>query len=149
VEWRLEIVFVPVSDIDRAKSFYRDAVGFSEDFDVQIRHDVRFVQLTPPGSGCSIGLLAGMVPGPDFDPMEPGSLNGLQVVVSDVNTARARLIENGVEVTEVVEFVQEAGTAEYRVVTSEPRGWNAYAFFKDPDGNGWVLQQSPPADELH
>ena len=143
MEWRLEVVFVPVSDVDRAKAFYRDQVGFNEDFDSQFGDDVRMVQLTPPGSACSIALLTGMAPGPGVANMEPGSLNGLQIVVSDLNAARAELIDNGVEVSEVVEVVQEQGKSVYRAVTGEPRGWNAYAFFNDPDGNGWVLQQSP------
>jgi catechol 2,3-dioxygenase-like lactoylglutathione lyase family enzyme len=143
VEWRLEVVFVPVSDVDRAKAFYRDQVGFKEDFDSQIGDDVRMVQLTPPGSGCSIALLTGLAPGPGLEDMEPGSLNGLQIVVSDINAARAKLMENGVEVSEAMEVVQEEGKSVYRAVTGEPSGWNAYAFFNDPDGNGWVLQQSP------
>jgi catechol 2,3-dioxygenase-like lactoylglutathione lyase family enzyme len=143
VEWRLEVVFVPVSDVDRAKAFYRDEVGFNEDLDSEFGDDVRMVQLTPPGSGCSIALLTGMAPGPGLESMEPGSLNGLQIVVSDINAARAKLIENGVEVSEVLEVVQEEGKSVYRAVRGEPKGWNAYAFFNDPDGNGWVLQQSP------
>ena len=123
--------------------FYRDQVGFKEDLDSQFGDDVRMVQLTPRGSGCSIALLTGLAPGPGLKTMEPGSLNGLLVVVSDINAARAKLIENGVEVSEVLEVVQEEGKSVYRAVTGEPRGWNAYAFFNDPDGNGWVLQQSP------
>jgi hypothetical protein len=101
------------------------------------------VQLTPPGSGCSIALMTGLAPGPDLKNMEPGSLNGLQIVVSDINAARAKLIENDVEVSEVMEVVQEEGKSVYRVVKGHPSGWNAYAFFKDPDGNGLILQQSP------
>jgi catechol 2,3-dioxygenase-like lactoylglutathione lyase family enzyme len=143
VEWRLEVVFVPVSDLDRAKAFYRDQVGFNEDFDSRFSDHVRMVQLTPPGSGCSIALMTGLAPAPGLENMDPGSLNGLQVVVSDINAARARLIENDVEVSEVMEVVHEEGESVYRAVTGEPRGWNAYAFFTDPDGNGWVLQQSP------
>ena len=134
---------MPVSDVDRAKGFYRDQVGFNEDFDTQFGEDVRMVQLTPPGSGCSIALLTGLSPGPGQQNMQPGSLQGLQVVVPDINAALAKLIDNGVEVTAVMEVVQEDGKSVYRPVTGEPRGWNAYAFFNDPDGNGWVLQQSP------
>ena len=144
MEWRIELVLVPVSDVDRAKAFYRDQVGFVEDFDSRFGQDVRMVQLTPPGSGCSIALLSGLAPGPGQEPMAPGSLNGLQVVVPDINAARARLSEHGVEVSEVLEFVEQDGTSTYRPVTGEPEGWNAYAFFSDPDGNGWILQQSPP-----
>jgi catechol 2,3-dioxygenase-like lactoylglutathione lyase family enzyme len=143
VEWRLEVVFVPVSDVDRSKAFYRDLVGFNEDFDSQFGDDVRMVQLTPPGSGCSIALLTGLEPGSGLKNMEPGSLSGLQIVVSDINAARAKLTENGVEVSDVVEVVQEEGKSVYRAVIGEPNGWNAYAFFNDPDGNGWILQQSP------
>jgi predicted enzyme related to lactoylglutathione lyase len=143
VEWRLEVVFVPVSDVDQAKVFYRDQVGFKEDFDTQFSDHVRMVQLTPPGSGCSIALLTGMEAGrPGSRNMEPGSLNALQIVVSDLNAARAKLIENGVEVSEVVEVVHEEGRSVYRAMTGTPSGWNAFAFFDDPDGNGWVLQQS-------
>ena len=143
MEWRLELVLVPVSDVDRAKAFYRDQLGFNEDFDSQFGDDVRMVQLTPPGSGCSIALLTGLAAGPGLEDMEPGSLNGLQIVVSDITAARAKLIENGVEVSEVVQVVQEEGKSVYRSVMGEPSGWNAYAFFTDPDGNGWILQQSP------
>ncbi len=143
MEWRLELVVVPVSDLDRAKTFYRDQVGFIEDLDTQFSDEVRMVQLTPPGSGCSIALLTGLTPGPGLKSMEPGSLNGLQLVVLDINSARANLIGNGVTVSEVMEVVHERGTSVYRAVTGEPRGWNAYAFFSDPDGNGWILQQSP------
>ncbi len=143
MEWRLEVVFVPVSDMGRAKAFYRDQVGFNEDFDSQFGDDVRMVQMTPVGSGCSIALLTGMAPGPGLETMEPGSLHGLQIVVSDINAARAKLIENAVEVSEVLEVVQEKGKSVHRAVRGEPSGWNAYAFFNDPDGNGWILQQSP------
>jgi catechol 2,3-dioxygenase-like lactoylglutathione lyase family enzyme len=143
VEWRLELVVVPVSDVDRAKAFYRDHVGFNEDFDSQLGDAVRMVQLTPPGSGCSIALMTGLAPGPGLEETEPGSLNGLQIVVPDITAARARLIEKGVDVSEVLEVVHEEGRSDYRQVTGEPDGWNAFAFFNDPDGNGWVLQQSP------
>ena len=143
MDWRLEVVFVPVSDVDRARAFYRDEVGFNEDFDSRFGDDVRMVQLTPPGSGCSIALLTGIAPGPGLENMKPGSLHGLQIVVSDVNAARSNLLGNGVAVSEVMEVVQEEGKSVYRAVTGEPSGWNAYAFFNDPDGNGWILQQSP------
>ena len=145
MEWRLEVVFVPVSDVERARAFYRDQVGFTEDFDSRFGDDVRMIQLTPPGSGCSVALLAGMSPGePVRESMEPGSLNGLQIVVPDIDAARTQLIANDVEVSEVVEMVQEDGRSIYRPVAGEPVGWNAYAFFDDLDGNGWILQQSPP-----
>jgi predicted enzyme related to lactoylglutathione lyase len=143
MEWRLELVQVPVSDVDRAKAFYRDQVGFTEDFDTRFGDVVRMVQLTPPGSACSIALVAGLPPGPGVDDMEPGSVNGLLIVVPDIVAARTKLIENGVDVSEVMEVVHEEGRSVYRPVTGQPNGWNAYAFFTDPDGNGWVLQQSP------
>jgi catechol 2,3-dioxygenase-like lactoylglutathione lyase family enzyme len=126
VEWRLELVFLPVADLDRAKAFYRDQVGFHEDFDSRFGEHVRMVQLTPPGSACSIALLSGMEPGaPGRGSMEPGSLNGLTIVVPDIMAARAKLIANGVEVTEVVEAVHEAGGSVYRAIRGQPRGWNA------------------------
>jgi catechol 2,3-dioxygenase-like lactoylglutathione lyase family enzyme len=155
VEWRLELVQVPVSDLDRAKSFYRDQVGFTEDFDTRFgdgdeewvaRNEpyvARMVQLTPPGSACSIALVTGLAPGPGLGDMEQGSLNGLLIVVPDINAARAKLIENGVDVSDVMEVTHAGGRSVYRPVIGEPDGWNAYAFFNDPDGNGWVLQQSP------
>ncbi|HEX6261739.1 MAG TPA: VOC family protein [Actinomycetota bacterium] len=145
MEWRLEVVFVPVSDVDRAKAFYRDAVGFHEDFDTRFNDDLRMVQLTPPGSGCSIALMSGAAAGRPGPPdIEPGSLQGLMVVVDDLTAARERLLEHGVEVSEVLEVVHEEGGSVYRPVTGEPIGWNAYAFFQDPDGNGWTLQASSP-----
>jgi catechol 2,3-dioxygenase-like lactoylglutathione lyase family enzyme len=143
VDWRIEVAFVPVSDVDRSKAFYRDQVGFTEDFDTRFGHHIRMVQLTPPGSGCSIALLSGTTPAPGLEPMRPGSLNALQVVVPDINAARATLMENGVQVSDVMEVVHDEGRSVYRPVTGEPDGWNAYAFFTDPDGNGWILQQSP------
>jgi catechol 2,3-dioxygenase-like lactoylglutathione lyase family enzyme len=143
MEWRLELFLVPVSDVDRAKAFYRDQIGFNEDFDSLFVGSVRMVQLTPPGSGCSIALVEGMAPGPGLEDMEPGSVNGLQLVVSDITAARAQLIERGVEVTEVLEVVEENGKPAFHVVSGEPDGWNAYLYFSDPEGNGWVVQQRP------
>jgi predicted enzyme related to lactoylglutathione lyase len=121
VEWRLELVQVPVSDVDRAKAFYTEKVGFHADHDHQVTDQLRFVQLTPPGSGCSIALGTGL------SGMRPGSVQGLQLVVPDVHAARAELLERGVDVGEVQEF---------------PWGW--FVFFTDPDGNGWAVQQIPP-----
>ena len=143
MEWRLELLLVPVSDIDRARTFYRDQTGFHEDFDTEFSDDVRMVQLTPPGSSCSIGLLTGMAPGPDGIAMEPGSLQGMHIIVPDIVEARSTLIANGVAVSDVLEVAHERNGSVYRAVDGEPDGWNAYAFFHDPDGNGWVLQQSP------
>lgn len=120
MDWRLELVQVPVSDVDRAKTFYTEKVGFNEDVDATVGDGLRFVQLTPPGSACSIALGTGL------GDMRPGSVQGLQVVVSDIHAARGELIERGVEVSEVQEF-----------------DWGSFVFFRDPDGNGWAVQQPP------
>ncbi|MEV4262683.1 glyoxalase superfamily protein [Kribbella sp. NPDC049584] len=118
MDWKLELVSVPVSDVDRAKAFYTEQVGFVADHDHQVSDELRFVQLTPPGSACSIALGSGM------DQAEPGSVRGLQIVVADVDAARAELTGRGVEVSEVQEFP-----------------WGRFVFFSDPDGNSWALQQ--------
>ena len=123
VDWKLELVAVPVSDVDRAKAFYTEKVGFNEDHDHKVSEELRFVQLTPPGSACSIALGAGI------SQSQPGSVQGLQLVVSDVNAAREELAERGVEVSEVQEF-----------------DWGSFVFFSDPDGNGWAVQQLPARD---
>ncbi len=116
-EMRLELIQVPVSDIDRAKVFYVEKVGFNADHDHQVNDQVRFVQLTPPGSACSIALTSGA------HEMTPGSIEGLQMVVDDAEASRERLAERGVEVSEVQTFP-----------------WGSFVFFEDPDGNGWALQ---------
>jgi predicted enzyme related to lactoylglutathione lyase len=118
IEMRLELVQVPVSDIDRAKAFYVEKVGFNDDHDHQVSDEIRFVQLTPPGSACSIALNTGS------HQMEPGSVEGLQMVIDDADAARAELADRGVEVSDVQEFP-----------------WGRFVFFSDPDGNGWALQQ--------
>jgi catechol 2,3-dioxygenase-like lactoylglutathione lyase family enzyme len=118
VDLKLELVTVPVSDIDRAKEFYVKA-GFNPDHDHVVSEDIRFVQLTPPGSACSIAIGKGL-----GEPMEPGTLKGLQMVVADIEEARADLAGRGVEVSEVHDFP-----------------WGRFVFFSDPDGNGWNLQQ--------
>ena len=116
-EMRLELVQVPVSDVDRAKSFY-EQVGFNADHDHELSDDLRFVQLTAPGSACSIALGKGMTQ------MEPGSVQGLQMVVEDAAAAREDLLGRGIEVSELQSFP-----------------WGEFVFFSDPDGNGWALQQ--------
>jgi predicted enzyme related to lactoylglutathione lyase len=121
MDWKLELVQVPVSDVDRAKQFYAQRLGFSADVDAQVDEQTRFVQLTPPGSSCSIALTSGV------HSMQPGSLDGLQVVVEDVDVARSELLDRGVEVSEVQEFP-----------------WGRFVFLADPDGNAWALQQLPP-----
>jgi predicted enzyme related to lactoylglutathione lyase len=123
VEWRLELVQVPVSDVDRAKAFYVEKVGFNADHDHRVSDEIRFVQLTPPGSACSIALGTGL------GDMRPGTVQGLQLVVSDISAARAELVERGVQVGEVMEFP-----------------WGSFVFFSDPDGNGWAVQQIPARD---
>ena len=121
MDWKLELVAVPVSDVDRAKAFYTEKVGFNADHDHRVSDEVRFVQLTPPGSACSIAIGTGISDAP------PGSARGLQLVVPDVTAARAELLERGVEVGDVQEFP-----------------WGSFVFFDDPDGNSWAVQQLPP-----
>ncbi len=121
MEMKLELVIVPVSDVDRAKSFYADKVGFNADHDHTIKPGLRFVQLTPPGSGCSIAVGEGLTE------MEPGSLKGLQMVVKDAEAARELLVTNGVNASEV-----------------EVYPWGSFTYFSDPDGNTWSVQQLPP-----
>jgi catechol 2,3-dioxygenase-like lactoylglutathione lyase family enzyme len=130
VNWTLEVVIVPISDIDRAKDFYADKLGFHVDHDTVMGEAVRLVQLTPPGSGCSIVIGKGAVPD-----MPPGSLKGLQLVVSDIRQAHAELVERGVEVTEV----QILG--ENPRPMPDPLDNVGFVFFSDPDGNGWAVQQ--------
>jgi catechol 2,3-dioxygenase-like lactoylglutathione lyase family enzyme len=117
VDWKLEVVAVPVSDVDRAKTFYSEQVGFHLDHDHTVNENLRFVQLTPPGSGCSIAIGEGIVDTP------PGSLAGLQLVVEDARAARAELVARGVEATEV-----------------EDLPWRSFTYFRDPDGNRWSVQ---------
>ena len=131
MEWKLEVVVVPVSDIDRAKHFYGEQVGFAVDHDTRIGDAIRVVQLTPPGSGCSIVIGTGLAD------MPPGSLRGLQLVVSNVDAARDQLVARGVEVSAVQHNDNGAWV--------EGRGgdWNSFVFFSDPDGNGWTVQERP------
>ena len=119
MDWKIELIAIPVSDVDRAKAFYERA-GFNADHDHRVSDDIRFVQLTPPGSACSIALGKGVTEA------QPGSVKGVQIVVSDINQARAELVQRGVEVSEVQEFP-----------------WGLFVFFNDPDGNSWAVQQIP------
>ena len=121
MDWKLELIAVPVSDVDRAKAFYVDKAGFVADHDHVVSDDMRFVQLTPPGSACSIAIGKGIME------TEPGSVQGLQMVVADIDAARAELTERGLEVGEVQDFP-----------------WGRFVFFSDPDGNGWAVQQLVP-----
>ncbi len=136
MDWKLELVVIPVSDVDRANAFYTEKLGFNEDHDTRIGDEVRVVQLTPLGSACSIAIGTGL------SDMPPGSVRGLQLVVSDIEAARAELLERGVEVGEVQEFVGGAW-----VDAKPPFGdWNSFVFFDDPDGNCWAVQQGPARD---
>ena len=119
LQMKLELIAVPVSDVDRAKAFYVDKVGVNADHDHTVSDEIRFVQLTPPGSAASIAIGKGVT-----QRSEPGSLEGLQMVVEDVEAARAELAGRGVEISDVQDFP-----------------WGRFVFFQDPDGNGWALQQ--------
>jgi catechol 2,3-dioxygenase-like lactoylglutathione lyase family enzyme len=123
-EMRIELIQVPVSDIDRAKAFYVEKVGFIADHDHQVSDELRFVQLTPLGSACSIALTSGA------HHMAPGSIEGLQMVIDDAEASRNELAERGVDVSDVQVFP-----------------WGSFVFFKDPDGNGWALQAMTHRDE--
>ena len=120
MDYKLELITLPVSDVDRAKAFYSDAVGFIAEHDHQVDEKIRFVQLTPPGSACSIAIGMGLTES------LPGSAQGLQLVVSDADAARGELAARGVPVSDVQEFP-----------------WGRFVFFNDPDGNGWALQELP------
>jgi catechol 2,3-dioxygenase-like lactoylglutathione lyase family enzyme len=131
MEMKLELVVVPVSDIDRAKNFYADQVGFVVDHDTRATDTVRIVQLTPPGSACSIAIGTGLAPS------KPGSLQGLQLVVADVDSVREHLVGRGVDVSPVRHI--EGG----EWVDGHGGPWNSFVFFNDPDGNGWTIQEKP------
>jgi catechol 2,3-dioxygenase-like lactoylglutathione lyase family enzyme len=131
MDWKIELIPVPVSDVERAKHFYGEQCGFAVDLDDQPNPTTRIVQLTPPGSACSIMIGTGVVAS------APGSLQGVQIVVSDVEVARAELIQRGVECSPIRHF-DGSGWAEGR---GGP--WNSFVSFSDPDGNGWVLQERP------
>ena len=120
MDFKLELVAVPVSDVDRAKAFYVDKAGFVADHDVRVSDAIRFVQLTPPGSACSIAFGEGIAE------TEPGSLQGLQLVVGDIEAAKAELDGRGLDVGDVQDFP-----------------WGRFVFFSDPDGNGWAVQELP------
>jgi predicted enzyme related to lactoylglutathione lyase len=120
MDFKLELVAIPVSDVDRAKAFYVDQVGFNPDHDHRVSDELRFVQLTPPGSACSIAIGEGVTDA------EPGSVRGMQMVVSDIEAAHAELTGRGVDVGEIQDLP-----------------WGSFVFFSDPDGNAWAVQQSP------
>ncbi|MDP9188436.1 MAG: glyoxalase superfamily protein [Actinomycetota bacterium] len=118
MDWKLELVILPVSDVDRAKEFYSEKVGFNVDHDHRVSDEIRFVQITPPGSACSIAFGQGLTEA------EPGSVKGMQIVIDDAESARKELAGRGVEVSEV-----------------DPQAWGKFVFFADPDGNAWALQE--------
>jgi catechol 2,3-dioxygenase-like lactoylglutathione lyase family enzyme len=120
MQMKLELVAVPVTDVDRAKAFYTEKLGFHADFDQQVNENLRFVQLTPPGSACSIVIGVGITD------MQPGSLEGLLMVVADVRAVREELVKRGADVSEV-----------------DVQDWGHFVYFSDPDGNRWSLQQLP------
>ena len=132
MDWKLETIVIPVADVDRAKSFYADAVGFHLDVDHRAGEDFRVVQLTPPGSGCSISLMK--------NEQSAGTLQGLQVVVRDIDEARRQLVDGGVSASDVFHFeegVQMAGPGPARA------DYESFLSFSDPDGNGWLVQEVP------
>jgi predicted enzyme related to lactoylglutathione lyase len=124
MDWKIELVAIPVSDVDRAKTFYTEKAGFNADHDYQVNEGLRFVQLTPPGSACSIVI------GEGITEAAPGSVQGMQMVVADINAAHAELVERGVDVSEVQEFP-----------------WGLFVFFNDPDGNRWAVQAIPSRNQ--
>ncbi|HEX8008961.1 MAG TPA: glyoxalase superfamily protein [Trebonia sp.] len=121
MDMKLELVAVPVSDVDRAKAFYTEQAGFNADHDYSVSDEIRFVQLTPPGSACSIAIGKGLTDA------EPGSVQGLQLTVTDIVQAHRELASRGTEVSEIQDFP-----------------WGRFVFFSDPDGNKWAVQQIPP-----
>jgi catechol 2,3-dioxygenase-like lactoylglutathione lyase family enzyme len=124
MDWKIELVAIPVTNVDRAKAFYTEKAGFHADHDYQVSEGLRFVQLTPPGSACSIAI------GEGITEAAPGSVQGMQIVVSDIDAARAELLERGVEAGEVQDFP-----------------WGKFIFFNDPDGNRWAIQAIPSRDQ--
>lgn len=135
MEWKLELVVVPVSDVDRAKAFYIENAGFNLDVDHRAGEDFRVVQLTPPGSACSIAVMR--------NTEAPGSLQGLQLVVTDIDAARAQLAQRGVAVSDVFHF--DAG-GQVPGPDPERRSYGSFLAFSDPDGNGWLVQEVQRAD---
>jgi predicted enzyme related to lactoylglutathione lyase len=121
MDWKIELLAVPVTDVDRAKAFYVDQVGFHADHDVRVNDELRFVQLTPPGSACSIAI------GEGITDMAPGSQKGIQIVIADAEEAHAELIAKGVPASDI-----------------DDQPWGRFVYFSDPDGNAWALQQLPP-----
>ncbi|MDT9688088.1 VOC family protein [Streptomyces sp. P9(2023)] len=137
MNWTLEVVLVPVTDLDRAKEFYGDRCGFTIDLDTEVSPGIRLIQATPPGSRCSIAMESGMPPMPGAKAMTPGSLQGLQLCVTDIEAARKELVARGVDVSPV----RHVGATGWEAGKGET--WNSFLTFTDPDGNGWVVQEAP------
>lgn len=137
MNWTLEVIPVPVADMDRAKEFYAAKAGFKVDLDDEVAPGMRVIQMTPPGSRCSIAMLQGMPAAPGMKTMEPGTLQGLQLCVTDIEAAREELVGRGVDVSPV-RHVGATGWEEGKGDT-----WNSFMSFEDPDGNGWVVQEAP------
>ncbi|MFH9614106.1 VOC family protein [Streptomyces pratensis] len=137
MNWTLEVIPVPVTDMDRAKAFYTEKVGFKLDLDDEVAPGMRIIQLTPPGSRCSVAMLQGMPAFPGEKAMDPGTLQGLQVCVTDIEAAREELVGRGVDVSPI-RHVGATGWEEGKGDT-----WNSFMSFTDPDGNGWMIQEAP------
>lgn len=123
MDWKIELIMIPVTDVDRAKAFYADKLGFNVDHDHRVSDELRFVQLTPPGSACSIAI------GEGITDATPGSVKGMQIVVADASAAHAQLIERGVDASDV-----------------QALDWGNFVYFSDPDGNAWAVQEIPPRE---
>ncbi len=133
MDWKIEVIVVPVKDVDRSKQFYSEQLGFHVDVDHRTTETMRVVQLTPPGSACSVTIGTGLVES------EPGSLKGVQLVVADIAAAHAQLVERSVDVTPI-RHIKDG------VWVDGPGGsWNSFFFFDDPDGNSWAVQEKPAA----
>ncbi|GAA3018128.1 VOC family protein [Kitasatospora albolonga] len=137
MNWTLEVVPVPVTDLDRAKEFYAEKIGFKVDLDSEVAPGVRIIQLTPPGSRCSVVMMSGMPGAEGAGGMAPGSLQGVQLCVTDIEAAHAQLVARGVEVSPV-RHLGESGWAD-----GKGGEWNSFLSFTDPDGNGWTVQEAP------
>jgi catechol 2,3-dioxygenase-like lactoylglutathione lyase family enzyme len=130
MDWKLELIVVPAADVDRAKAFYIDRAGFDLHVDHSAGEDFRVVQLTPPGSACSIAVMK--------QPDRAGAVKGLHLIVSDIDAARTELLERGVDVSEVFHFGERGQTPGH---DPERRDYNSFVSFDDPDGNGWLVQE--------
>lgn len=133
MDWKIEVIVIPVADVDRSKQFYAEQCGFVVDLDHQATETIRMVQVTPPGSGCSITFGTGITDA------EPGSVRGIQIVVDDIDAAWAHLVDHGIDAGPIQHFIDGAW------IDGKGGPWNSFVRFSDPDGNGWVLQERPSA----